>query len=195
MLEGIPVNLISKKKGIPKKKCLQLDVDMMKSIAFEKISTIRRLAKELGMSKSHVGILVKAGVTRSHTNAIKHELTTKNKLQRIKFSLNVLSLDMATNKIIFSGMYHVVHTDKKWFYMSKACEILHGSRGRRTTQVMQAKKKIIPKIMFKGAVAMPQQATDGQQTFDGKLGIFPFTIKELAKRNSKKRAKGTIIQN
>ncbi|KAL8491781.1 hypothetical protein ACS0TY_023396 [Phlomoides rotata] len=79
MLEGIPVNLISKKKGIPKKKRLQLDVDLMKSIAFEKRSTIRRLARELGMSKSHVCRLVKEGVIRAYTNAIKPELTEKNK--------------------------------------------------------------------------------------------------------------------
>ncbi|KAL8487955.1 hypothetical protein ACS0TY_024297 [Phlomoides rotata] len=95
MLEGIPVNLISKKKGIPKKKRLQHDVNLMKNIAFEKRSTIRRFARELDMSKSHIGRLVNTGVTRAHTNDIKPELTEKNKLQRVKFSLNALSLDRA----------------------------------------------------------------------------------------------------
>ncbi|XP_057780176.1 uncharacterized protein LOC130998786 [Salvia miltiorrhiza] len=38
----------------------------------------------------------------------------------------------------------------------------------------------------------PQFSTDGQELFDGKIGIFPFTTVEATKRKSKNRAKGVL---
>ncbi|KAL8512137.1 hypothetical protein ACS0TY_018552 [Phlomoides rotata] len=75
---------------------IHIDVDLMKNIAFEKRSTIRRFAKGLQVSRSVVGRWVKDGLIRSHTNAIKPKLTDKNKLQRINFSLDALTLDISS---------------------------------------------------------------------------------------------------
>ncbi|KAL8504406.1 hypothetical protein ACS0TY_022946 [Phlomoides rotata] len=47
-------------------------MEKMKNIAFGKRSTIRRLARELNVSKSHVDRWV---VIKAHTNTIKPELT------------------------------------------------------------------------------------------------------------------------
>ncbi|KAL8541915.1 hypothetical protein ACS0TY_002966 [Phlomoides rotata] len=47
--------------GCPKKGQMMSDVEMMKSIPFEKRGTIRRLAKELNVSKSKVGRWVNVG--------------------------------------------------------------------------------------------------------------------------------------
>ncbi|KAL1554586.1 hypothetical protein AAHA92_15131 [Salvia divinorum] len=38
----------------------------------------------------------------------------------------------------------------------------------------------------------PQIGTNGEVLFDGKVGIFPFTVQEAAKRKSKNRPKGTM---
>ena len=47
--------------------------------------------------------------------------------------------------------------------------------------------------MFLAGVARPRYAADGTMTFDGKLGIWPFTYKEAAKRKSKNRDAGTMV--
>ncbi|KAL8497863.1 hypothetical protein ACS0TY_021275 [Phlomoides rotata] len=99
---GIPINLTCKMKGKPKKKHIQLDIEAMKAIAFEKRSRIMRLARELNMNKSHVGRWVQEGAIKPHTNQIKPELTLTNKLQRLKFSLNAIVLDMDANQLEFS---------------------------------------------------------------------------------------------
>ncbi|KAL8472906.1 hypothetical protein ACS0TY_029940 [Phlomoides rotata] len=110
--QGIPV-VITAMKGKPKKKHLHLDIETMKQITFEKRSTMRRLARELGVSKSQVERWLKEGLIKAHTNDIHPELTLMNKLQRIKYSLNALVLDRNTHQIEFSSMHHVVHINEK----------------------------------------------------------------------------------
>ncbi|KAM0875427.1 hypothetical protein ACQ4PT_036816 [Festuca glaucescens] len=49
------------------------------------------------------------------------------------------------------------------------------------------------KVMFLAAVARPRFDANGNVVFDGKLGIWPFTYQEAAKRKSKHRDAGTIV--
>ncbi|VFQ98898.1 unnamed protein product [Cuscuta campestris] len=53
-------------------------------------------------------------------------------------------------------------------------------------------KKFIPKIMFVAVVGRPRFGESGETLWDGKVGIFPFTYEEAAKRNSKNRPAGTL---
>ncbi|XP_057793339.1 uncharacterized protein LOC131009959 [Salvia miltiorrhiza] len=53
-------------------------------------------------------------------------------------------------------------------------------------------KRFITKVMFMCAVSRPQYSADGQELFDGKIGIFPFTTVEPTKRKSKNRANGVL---
>ncbi|XP_050207663.1 uncharacterized protein LOC126657082 [Mercurialis annua] len=46
--------------------------------------------------------------------------------------------------------------------------------------------------MFLAAVARPRIDTNSGQSFDGKIGIWPFMFKEPAKRTSKNRVAGTM---
>jgi hypothetical protein len=48
--------------------------------------------------------------------------------------------------------------------------------------------------MFLAAVARPRFDANGNVIFDGKLGIWPFTYQEAAKRNSKNREAGTMVR-
>ncbi|TBU00089.1 hypothetical protein CWI36_1747p0010 [Hamiltosporidium magnivora] len=54
-------------------------------------------------------------------------------------------------------------------------------------------KRFITKIMFMAAVARPRYDAHRKLYFDGKIGIWPFVYQEPAQRNSKNRAKGTMI--
>ncbi|XP_049394793.1 uncharacterized protein LOC125859114 [Solanum stenotomum] len=53
-------------------------------------------------------------------------------------------------------------------------------------------KNFIPKVMFMAAVARPRFDENGIELFSGKIGIFPFVVKEPTKRNSKNRTAGTL---
>ncbi|XP_049394876.1 uncharacterized protein LOC125859215 [Solanum stenotomum] len=53
-------------------------------------------------------------------------------------------------------------------------------------------KNFIPKVMFMAVVARPRFDENGIELFSGKIGIFPFVVKEPAKRNSKNRTAGTL---
>ncbi|KAH0704896.1 hypothetical protein KY290_009582 [Solanum tuberosum] len=46
--------------------------------------------------------------------------------------------------------------------------------------------------MFMAVVVCPRFDANGVELFSGKIGIFPFVVKEPAKRNSKNRTTGTI---
>ncbi|XP_074314417.1 uncharacterized protein LOC141649631 [Silene latifolia] len=54
-------------------------------------------------------------------------------------------------------------------------------------------KRYITKIMFLAAVLRPTYKENGEVLFDGKLGIWPFTYQEPAKRKSKNGDAGTIV--
>ncbi|KAH0645564.1 hypothetical protein KY284_033448 [Solanum tuberosum] len=53
-------------------------------------------------------------------------------------------------------------------------------------------KNFIPKVMFMAAVARPRFDENGIELFSGKICIFPFVVKEPAKRNRKNRTPGTL---
>ncbi|XP_074315396.1 uncharacterized protein LOC141651591 [Silene latifolia] len=54
-------------------------------------------------------------------------------------------------------------------------------------------KRYITKVMFLVAVSRATYKENGEVLFDGKLGIWPFTYQEPAKRKSKNRVAGTIV--
>lgn len=51
-------------------------------------------------------------------------------------------------------------------------------------------KNFIEKVMFLALVTRPRYDANGNCTFDGKIGIFPFTMEEPAKRWSPNRDRG-----
>ncbi|TBU20118.1 hypothetical protein CWI38_0129p0040 [Hamiltosporidium tvaerminnensis] len=112
-------------------------------------------------------------------------LTDKNKIDRLKFCLSKVNL--ANNRdLLFDDLYDYVHIDKKWFYLTKV---------KRSYYLMlnEEKPRFSTKIMFMAAVARPRYDAHRKLYFDGKIGIWPFVYQEPAQRNSKKRAKGTMI--
>ncbi|VFR00104.1 unnamed protein product [Cuscuta campestris] len=96
------------------------------------------------------------------------------------------------DKKTFHDCYDCIHIDEKWFNLSKPKATFYTLPGEddpyRTTQ----SKTHIPKIMFLGAVGRLRFGVDGEVIWDGKIGIFPFTFEEAAKRASKNRPAGTM---
>ena len=55
------------------------------------------------------------------------------------------------------------------------------------------KSKRFTKVMFMAAVARPRYDPAKKAYFDGKIGIWPFVQRDLAKNHSKNRPKGTMV--
>ncbi|XP_057793146.1 uncharacterized protein LOC131009754 [Salvia miltiorrhiza] len=119
--QGRLINLTSKKRFTPRlTKRVQIDIAQIQALELCRRSTIRKLAVGIQVSKSTVGRWVHLGLSRTHTNAIKPDLTAPNKLLRLRFSLEALEYDRIANILKFKTMHNVVHIDEKWFYMTKA---------------------------------------------------------------------------
>ncbi|GJR57485.1 hypothetical protein Tco_1499647 [Tanacetum coccineum] len=81
--------------------------------------------------------------------------------------------------------------DEKWFYMSRPSKRYYLVPGEEEPFRTCKSKKFITKVMFLAAVARPRFDTSGNEIFSGKIGIFPLTTLEPAKRSSKNRVAGT----
>ena len=125
-------------------------------------------------------------------SALKPYLSTENKKARLQFCLSMLKPNSLNNNPIFKSMFNCVHTDEKWFNMSKESEKYYLLPQAQEPLCTCKSKRFITKVMVLTAVARPRFDSSGNQEFDGKTGIFPFTYKEPAKRTSKNRVAGTI---
>ncbi|KAL1569271.1 hypothetical protein AAHA92_00767 [Salvia divinorum] len=150
------------------------------------------MATKFDVSKTTLVRWVKEKQIKPHTNAIKPTLTEANKLARLKWSLSQLQPNLEQEKVKFQPMHNVVHIDEKWFYMTKCSDRYYLLADEDESYRSCKSKRFITKVMFMCVVARPHFAQDGQTTFDGKIGIFPFTTLESAKRKSKNRDKGTL---
>ena len=90
-------------------------------------------------------------------------------------------------------MEDLIHIDEKWFYLMKdgQCFIIVADEAEPYRHVQH--KSFLTEIMFLCVVARPRYNTNKNAWFDGKIGIWPIRKWELAKRSSKKCAKGTPV--
>lgn len=85
-----------------------------------------------------------------------------------------------------------MHIDEKWFYKTKGSQNYYLSNEEEEPYRSCQSKHYIDKIMFLCAVRRPRFDEDGNCTFDGKIGMFPFVTEKPAKRGSHNRLRGTL---
>ncbi|XP_056695340.1 uncharacterized protein [Spinacia oleracea] len=146
------------------RKPVALDVEKMLTVPIKDRTTQRLLGKALDVAGSTINRHIQKGNIKPHTNPLRPGISDGN-----------------------------VHIDEKWFYLKKANLKVYLAPGEEHPYRTAQSKHQIPKGMFLAGVARPIFNTNGVCTFDGKLGIFPFTYTEPAKRSSKNRARGTPI--
>ncbi|XP_074373926.1 uncharacterized protein LOC141714297 [Apium graveolens] len=154
---------------------------------------IRDLAVQLKVSSTTANRMIKRGLIKPHTNPLHPSLKVANLFQRVEWVLNLLMGDTPTTKRQYYPMYNIIHIDEKWFYLSKKSQRVYPERNEKGKYSAAKSSKFVPKVMFTAVVARQRFNTENECTFDGKIGIFPFTYQEPAKRVSKYRAKGTVI--
>ncbi|XP_057809424.1 uncharacterized protein LOC131023803 [Salvia miltiorrhiza] len=82
--QGQHIHSSSGKINKPRRKRVEIDLQLISTLELSKRSTIRRLASGISCSKSTVGQWISKGLIRAHTSAIKPDLTTPNKLLRLR---------------------------------------------------------------------------------------------------------------
>ncbi|XP_042063220.1 uncharacterized protein LOC121807090 [Salvia splendens] len=189
---GVPVNIANRVKGFKRKDQIQLDTNKARSLSILERGTIHKMAVKLELSKTTVGRMVKDGRLRPHTNAVKPLLTAANKLARMKWGLIHVQPVVFNGMLKYHTMHNVVHIDERWFFMTKATDRYYLLPDEEEPYRAIKSKRFITKVMFMCVVCRPHIAENGEVIFDGKIGIFPFTTKEPAKRGSKNRPRGTL---
>jgi hypothetical protein len=147
----------------------------------------------LKINKTSLSRIQKHGVIKRQTNAINSFLKEENKIERLRFCLSMLESSTLSHDPTFKTMHNIVHIDEKWFYMTKKSTnyylLPEEDEPHRTWQ----SKKLIGKVMFLATMTLPRFDAEGKLTFDGKISVFPFTTKELAKRNNANRVARTLV--
>jgi tRNA uridine 5-carbamoylmethylation protein Kti12 len=157
--------------------------------------TIRTIAKSLNIPHSTIHRFCKNDkIIKRCTNSIKPTLTEGNKLMRLLYAADrISSYNDANGKMYFDSCEFEVHLDEKWFYITQVEQAVYLTEGETAPYRHTQHKSHIPKVMFLCAVGRPKFNEAGNCLFDGKIGIWPFTIKEAAKRKSNNRDKGTLV--
>ncbi|XP_045084519.1 uncharacterized protein [Aegilops tauschii subsp. strangulata] len=190
--EGLEVNVSDQRKGNSGRKPKNINLEQIPTIPLNKRSTIRSLAWQLGCSPTTLHRNFKLNLIKRHTNYVKPALKEKNKKDRMEFCMSMLDeTTIETSRPKWKTMHNVVLIDEKWFNMTKKNKTYYLLDGEEEpTRPIHG--NCIGKVMFLTAVARPRWDREGNVTFSGKIGIWPFVKEVSAQRRSDNRPRGTI---
>ncbi|KAK4284387.1 hypothetical protein QN277_001230 [Acacia crassicarpa] len=179
------------------KKCgrkkVELDPQQFLQVPLARRTTLRDLSFALNINKTSLVRLKKEGAIERHSNPIKPFLKEENMVARLHFCLTMIENGSIIGDLTFKSMHNIVHIDEKWFYMTKKNANYYLLPGEEEPLRTTKNKNFIGKVMFLVAVARPRFDSDGNETFSGKIGVFPLVTHEPAKRKSVNRPAGTLV--
>lgn len=196
ILSGSPLKF---RTGRPSIYCNEDIARAVEEIPFDQRRSIREMAKELGVSKSSLGRLIKQKdddgkhVIGRHSNSLLPLLLPEHKVARVFYAYSKLSRE--------TGLYYAydqdVHIDEKWFYITPHAYKCYISSNERETNTVPVRRVVhkshIDKVMFLCATARPRFDETGVCIFDGKIGIWPIVERVPARRASRARPAGTLV--
>lgn len=181
----------SQKKGKVGRKAADGFLSQIPTVPLNRRSSIRSLAAALGVSRTTLHRTFQLKKVRRHSNRVKPPSKEKNKGERVQFCMSMLDQrTLGNERISFNSMHNIVHIDEKWFLMTK--------RDRNYYLLPDEEDPVRPvpnkigKVMFLTAVARPRYDTDGNVTFSGKIGVWPFVTEVAAQRRSENRERGVL---
>jgi hypothetical protein len=191
---GQDVDVSNKRKGKCGRKPMDDILSLIPTIPLNRRSTVRSLARALGISKSTLYKKFKVGKIRRHSSSLKPALTEANMRDRLEFCISMLNETTLGDETgpSFTNMHNIVHIDEKWFNMSKLRRHYYLLPEEQDPNRTVQNKNSIGKVMFLTAVARPRYDAAGKVTFPGKLGVWPFVKVTPAAKKSKNREKGTL---
>jgi len=165
--QGQPVDVRSWKSKKCGRKKMQVDLSEVLNVPLHRRTTIRSLAKAIGVTRSTLYRWFKEGLLRRHSNTLKPLLREENKKERLQWCVSILDHRTLPNEPRFIEMYNITSKYKK-YYMLPEEEDPHRA---------VLNKNCIGKVMFLAAVARPIYDDEGNCIFDGKLGVWAFVRK------------------
>jgi hypothetical protein len=129
------------------------------------------------MKKSTMHDLLKDGLLRWHSNSLKPYLKEANKIERLWWCLSMLDQHTLQTEQKFIDMENIIHLDEKWFYATKKDKTYYLLPQEEDPYRTVHTKNSIVKVMFLTAVAKSRYDNEGNCTFNGKIGIWPFVRK------------------
>jgi len=170
-------------------------------------SSYRELAAKLGIPKSTIhDHKTRDDVIVPHTNSVKPRLTPLNKEIRMAYCADraqapegvalsatseASSDDGEYSRYEFCPCYDEVHVDEKWFFITEKDLKMYLAEGEEPPHRTVQNKNSIIKVMSLCAVARPRFDDNGDCTFTGKIGMWPFVETVIAQRSSVNRPAGT----
>ena len=155
--------------------------------------SFKRLAGKLhdeGIQVSHVavGTWCKELMMQRRRRYIKPKLTLGHRINRLTFALDQVNQQAGR----FSDLKNTVHSDEKWFYLmsdGQVCRVFPNNRGeyRLPAPPHVYHKSRRPKVMVLAVCARPRP----EYGFDGKVGLWSFTLERPAKRSNVRT--GTVV--
>lgn len=178
------MNVLSRKSNFGRKrKGCSGKLESLENVPLKQRSLQKLTAAALGIQKFTVHVLVKEKRIQAHLNPVKLFLSTLDMQRRVEFLIKHIKMKRGT----FHPTLSIVHSEKKWFLMMKnnrQCYLVH----TETKQLWTTKSKCISaKVVYLAAVARSRCDTAG------KIGIWPFTKVETARRTSLSRAAGISL--
>jgi len=164
----------------------------LKEIPLNQRRSLRSTANAMGMSKSTLFRMKEEkldSVIMPVSIAIKPLLTDQHKLQRVLYATD--KVDAAENK--YKAFYDTVHIDEKWFFISEKVLRVYIATDETPPERYAQNADHMIKVMFLCALARPRFDNNGNCTFDGKIGMWPFVEEVAAQRRSVNRNRGDII--
>lgn len=151
-----------------------MDLSQVATIPLRKRTTIRSLARELNVSRSTLHRAFKEGKIRRHSNTLKPYLRDENKKSRLRYCVSMLDSASVQDHPTFIDMRCIVHIDEKWFYTTTKTRRFYMLPEEQNPLRTMQNNNSIGKVMFLCALARPRYDADGNCTFDGKIGVWPF---------------------
>ncbi|XP_021772544.1 uncharacterized protein LOC110736587 [Chenopodium quinoa] len=199
MAQGNLIDVRTKKYGRVGRKPKEFSDEFLQSVPLHLRQTERSYAATLNISHVTLHNLKKKGRLRTHTSSNKPALTSDHKVARLKWILSHINPVTSNEEPTFVDMNHVIHMDEKWFYLNPDKRRFYLLPSEEDPYRAIQSKRFKLKAMFMGLIGKPLYDTNGELIHDGKYGMFPFTVKQLAKKSSKNRVAGTwetkAIQN
>lgn len=193
LLNGLPVDVKSRRKGAVGRKKVPLDLSLVEAVPLNQRRTLRSLSCVIGVSIATLHRRLKTGELRVHSNSLKPYLNHENMRERVTFCESHIRWDPVLKSYLFDDMMSIIHVDEKWFYLAQKEARFYLTSNEQDPHRHCKNKNFINKVMFFAAVARPRFSAQGNKTFDGKVGIWPLVYRAPAVRSSKNREKGVMV--
>ncbi|KAM0855094.1 hypothetical protein ACQ4PT_050030 [Festuca glaucescens] len=174
------------------RKKIPFDAVAMKAIPPNERTTLEALAHAMNVKKTTLQRRLKEKEFRRCTNEVKPSLMPENIKQRLEYCLRNLEPASLAVEPTFKAGFNVVHIDEKWFFRTKKNQKVYLTPGEEPPHRETKNKGHIQKIMFLSAMTRPRYDRDGNCTFDGKIGVWPYVEWVQAQKRSKNRLRGAF---